>query len=110
VAEVSGIEGIRRIKDTVDDMATKDVDSIPVADIKGNFYLITIFTATQSKSLIMSIARDTSGIKDSVFSKVGSPLPAEVNAVESGGNVLLRITNPNAFSINVEVIRFILGG
>lgn len=110
MAEIGGLTGLDKVKETIDPTSSKDLDTTPIAEAKSLFYLISISTSSQTKTLIMSISRDTSGIKDTVFSKIGSPLPAEVSAVESGGNVILRITNPNAFAITAEAIRFILEG
>lgn len=98
-----------RIKKTVPATSTLTVDTIKTAKYKNLRYHIVVHAAGFTKSFDMSVINDGSSVKDSVFGRVGQ-LPASINALLSGTDTILEVTNPNAFDFEIELIRFKLGG
>lgn len=104
----SVIDSAKPIRTFVGAGQTKDVDTTDVAGFNGLRYFIAAWGNSRSKSMDMLVNRDDGDVNDQVFGRAGA-LPMSINAVESGGNVLIRVMNPNAFQIDIELLKFVLG-
>ncbi len=89
--------------------ATETVDSQALTKFRGLRYFITSWNGTQTKVMDMTVRKvSASAVDDSVFGRLGD-LPITIGAKVSGSDMILEVTNPNAFAINVEVFKFIMG-
>ena len=99
----------RRFKKTVPSLTALDIDTIPTAEFKGLRYHLTAFGGTKSKQMDITVLNEDGTLTDTVFGRVGS-VPMSVAAVISGSNTVLWVTNPNGFSIDVDLVRARTGG
>jgi hypothetical protein len=99
----SGSTGIIDFAEAIEPGETKVVDSIPLDAFYSLDYFVSIRNQDVSKNrtLKMTIAREQSSLKDSVYSKVGSPIQYEINAVPSGGVMNLEVKNNEAFQLRL---------
>jgi len=100
---------ISRIVTTVTAGQTKDVDTVSASKVNGLRYFVAALGNSLVKTLDLSLARDNGVLNDSVFGRNGT-LPMSINAVESGGNVLIKVINPNGFDIEIELNKILLKG
>ncbi len=84
------------------------VDTIPLVEFHKLKYDFVAFNGSNSKGLSMDVLNKNGSLLDTVFSRTGN-LPLSVNADVNGLNAELKVINPNAFSITVEVLRFLTG-
>lgn len=87
-----------------------DVDTNADTSFKGLRYFVTAWTATKTKSFDMTVIIEDGNIFDSLYAKVGRNLDVSVDVVQSGSDIILRVTNNEAVSMDVEVLKFFLGG
>jgi len=99
----------RRLSGTIPATSSLDLDATALTDFTFLRYFLSAKNAAGSlvKGMDMSLINKSGVLSDSVFGRNGS-LPLAVNAVVSGSDAVLRITNSNAFSVNVEAIRLIM--
>lgn len=103
------IAGGLRVKDTIDPTSTKTIDTVPLAKFRSLLYAATLWNGSLSKFLNINVRKISgSSVEDSVFDRLGN-LPLKINANISGSNVIIEVENPNAFLINVEFVKSILG-
>jgi len=88
--------------------STLTVDKVSLAKFRELRYFVSCWNSDNTKSMDMRVMNNDSQLSDTVFGRVGS-LPLSIGAVVNGTDGELRITNPNATAMQVELQRFRLG-
>lgn len=98
-----------RVNVTVAPAATETLDTVPVAKFKGLRYFVSGSNKTNdlTKVLDLTVRKDNADTEDVVFGKLG-PMPLQISTSQVGGAIIVEITNPNAYEIAVEALRFAL--
>jgi len=99
-----------RLKGVVPALSSLDLDTLENSNFRALRYFLTGWDANnKTKSMDILANNDDNVLNDTIFGRVGADLSFEVEIFKPGANTILKITNPNAFSITVEAIRFIIG-
>lgn len=99
-----------RITLTIPATTTQVVDTVALSGFISIKYIGTFYNESQnaSKALELTVVREGSSLKDSVYSKV-SQLDVAVDAVVSGSNLNLSVTNNESFPVQVDLIKAVFG-
>ncbi len=98
-----------KIRKTVPASSKETIDTVALSKFRGLRYFVTGWNGSKTKVMDM-VVRNIGGtsVEDSVFGRLGD-LPLSIDANVSGSDILLEVTNPNAFDIDVEVLKFLMG-
>lgn len=101
--------GQPKVTKTIGSAATETLDSIPLAKFNGLRYFVTGKNNTNDKTKVLDLTVRKAGasVFDSVFGRIGD-LPLQISTSQSAGDIIVQITNPNAFAIDVEAFRFLM--
>jgi len=98
-----------KIRKVVPPTSTETIDTVALTKFRGLRYFVTGWNGDKTKVLDLSVRNiGQTSVEDNVFGRMGD-LPLSVGAIVSGSDILLNVTNPNAFAINVEVFKFLMG-
>ena len=87
---------------------TLDLDTLVLSSFRSNKYIIQFFNTAEAKfkQLEMATSKKSGDVSDQVHSKVGDILGVEAKFLVSGTDVVLRLTNNEAFIVSVSALRF----
>jgi len=98
-----------RIRKTVPSLTTVTIDTVLFVNFRGLRYFVTSWNGTKSKVFDFTVRNiNNTSVDDSVFGRLGD-LPLSIKASVSGSGIIVEVTNPNAFAITVEVLKFLMG-
>lgn len=91
--------------------ATITVDIVPVSVFQSLKYIIVGYNIVENKRkhLEISIIKDGAGFKSQARGIINSGISMDVDELLSGSNMVLDITNNNAFEIKVDFAKLKLG-
>lgn len=98
-----------RIAKTISGGQTENVDSTSQGSFKGLRYFMTACGNNRSRAMDVSVIDDNSSIGETVFAKTGGGISLNVSAKLVGSDIVLEVKNNEAFSIEVEVLKFFVG-
>ena len=100
----------RRIKNTVSPGDTVAVDILNLSVFNHLEYIINIKNSAGNlvKSLKLSVKKDDSSLEDSVFVRLGQGIDVQVTTAINGSDYELRITNNEAFILDVNMARALI--
>ena len=98
----------KAIEFEIDPSETLSADTYPFSDLRGLKYIITTSPLDGSKisALEMLACKKSSDVSDSVYCKIGDTLDVAAQFLRSGSDTLLRLTNNEAFTVRVSLLRF----
>lgn len=97
-----------RVSGTVLAASTLELDANALTNFSMLRYFLAAKAGTTAKSMDISVVNQDGVLSDSIFGRVGTPLSLQVALIVLGSDAVLRITNPNAFNVDVEAIRLIV--
>lgn len=101
----------RRIRKTVPASSSLTIDTVVTAKFRKIRYDLTAWqTGGKSKGMNLDVLNDDGEIFNTVYGRIGISLSMSIGASLSGSDTILVVTNPNAFDIEVEALRFKIGG
>lgn len=86
-------------------LTTIVADSISISNFFSATYLLSFNTSSKNKSFTLKINKGEFGLTSQVFAKSGKGLNLIVEAIESAGNMELKISNAESFEINYTLAR-----
>ena len=86
-------------------------DTQPVASLRGATYIITLWNDAEAvvKQFHVDVAARSGDLNYSVSTKLGDSVAAHATVALQGSDMVLTVTNDEAFSLEVELNRLILG-
>lgn len=98
------------ISDTVAASSTRVVDTISLSNFNSSIYEITIYNTTQSvaRTFKLVVNNANGALKDQLTNKVGSSINYDIDAISSGGNFELTITNNESYNLSVSIAKLAL--
>lgn len=99
-----------KLSDTVPALASKNIDSVDLADFNSLDYIITIFNDTENvaRRFQVSAIREGGTIKDEIFGRMGSLSNILVNVDTSGSVANIEIVNNNSYELSVSFAKLLL--
>jgi len=86
---------------------TKIIDQIPVADLRHADYILNFLQTSTSKerSLKLSAVKDDTGVKDTIYAKIGSHLDIEIDSQIVGLDYQLICKNNESTSLSLSLVK-----
>lgn len=92
---------------TITPGSTVIVDTFTMLSFKQVEYIVNFkdTTSSKEKSLKLSVIKDDGSLKDTVYARMGSAISLDVNTNINGANYELKVTNNEAFSVDMYFAR-----
>ena len=106
---VSRVRDWQKGTDVIPASTSKVVDTIPLSQLRNVNYFVNLFKGdeTQTKTFKMSIKKEAASLSDTIYARLGT-LQVATDALVSGSNLELRMTNTEIFPVEVRFFRNVL--
>lgn len=105
---ISGASGVAQLHDVIASSATANVDIIPMATYRSTKYLVTITDDTANKSMayeVLAMHKQLTTASHNRYGILGDIIAHDLDVQVIGTDLVLKITNNEAHSITVDVVR-----
>lgn len=110
ITEIEGVAVWEKTTNFVNGSSSKTIDTVALADFKAIKYVITFYNVANSatRSFEMNIVNENGTLKDSIKSKLGSSISYSINAVISGSDMTLQVSNNESYRIDATLAKLVL--
>ena len=88
-------------------LSTNVIDTTDFDTIRGIKYILCFYSDIEDKTkmLDMSIIKENTSIKDTVYGRIGIGLNLAVTAVKNGSSIELRLQNNETFQVTADIAK-----
>ena len=94
-----------KVKKTIPALSSLDVDTVDLSLFKRLLYHASFSGDNQVKGMDLNVINTSGQVYDSIFARIGD-LPLQLTVLKTGSDAIVSVTNPNAFDIELDAIRF----